>query len=85
MKDETKTSSQSKTNTVQYHLYVEPKKYNQLVNDKKEAETENTLWLTVGRGKQGGARRGGTNYRRERSYQDTPDSMENVARILQYL
>lgn len=43
MKDETKTSSQSKTNTVQYHLYVEPKKYNQLVNDKKEAETENTL------------------------------------------
>ena len=39
MKDETKTSSQRKTNTVQYHLYVESKKYNKLVNVMKKKQT----------------------------------------------
>ena len=73
MKDETKMSSQRKTNAVQYHLYVEPKKYNKLGNVIKKKQTQIQRihqWLTVGRGKQGGARRRGASYRCEKSYKD---------------
>ena len=40
MKDETKMSSQRKTNAVQYHLYVEPKKYNKLGKVIKKKQTQ---------------------------------------------
>ena len=32
--------SQKKTDTVQYHFYVESKKYNKLVNIRKETESQ---------------------------------------------
>ena len=49
-------TSQGKTNTVQYHLYVEPRKYNKLVVNiiiKKEADSQIqriNQWVPVGKG-----------------------------------
>ena len=43
---------QRKTNTVGYHLYMESKKYNKLVNitKKKQTQRENKLVVTSGEG-----------------------------------
>ena len=40
--------SQRKTNTVQYHLYVESKKYNKLVNITKKKQTHRRREQTSG-------------------------------------
>ena len=60
--------SQRKTNTVWYHLYVESKKYNKLVNITKRSrptDIENKLVVTSGWGGVGqyrGGTVGDTNY-----------------------
>ena len=48
-------TSQRKTNTVQYHLYVESRKYNKLVNTREKKQThryrEQTMVTSGVRGK----------------------------------
>ena len=50
--------SQTEKDTVWYHLYVESKKYNKLVNTTKKrrlTDTENKLMVTSGKREGGGA------------------------------
>ena len=59
--------SQRKTNAVKYHLYVESKKYNKLVNKTKEKQIHRYREQTNGYQWDGGQYRGGgvggTNYK----------------------
>ena len=55
--------SQRKTNTVWYHLYVESKKYNRLVNMTKKKQTHRCREQTCGyQWGEGGGAVGDTNY-----------------------
>ena len=84
-----KWNESKRENTVWYHLYVEPKKYNKLVNITKKNKTdkENTLMVISGKTEEG---RGNTvvGYKDiqtptyEISYNDILYNMKNTDSIL---